>query len=618
MRILIKGGVWKNSEDEILKAAIMKYGLNHWDRVASLIVRKTPSQCKARWFEWLDPAIKKTEWSRDEEEKLLHLAKIFPAQWRTIAPIVGRTAHQCIEHYERLLDQAAGRKPAEEEDDPRRLRPGEIDVAPETRPARADPMDMDDDEKEMLQEARARLANVHGKKAKRKAREKVLDDSKRLATLQKNREMKAAGLSVNVRRPGPGEIDYAKEIPFETRPIAGAHATGEDEDPRPKLDMQHLSLQILEGKNRRAEELRNRKDDARKLKKINEKNLPAVIEKDLADFEKKFSTLLKSLNLPAPLHTSEKLAEIALLGNSTPLSATRTPLEASDGVRRAAAEAAARAALPTPLLADGESPAEVKAEVKEKVKAAKQHAPQVGDALRTLPQARDAVQLVKRARIEAHAGNLSVAEFVREGPSLVMSRNLPRPASVHLVDLWKKSENLIAKEAIGLAIRDAVQRPIRGIRPPGLSDIPAEATETFLESELRRAEAVITAEAMNIPVGEVIWPATAEPDYNALKSAVEKEAQKVDATAKKIDAINGGQQNICASLTTEISKLSEDLEISERELRSSQAAAVAEDAAAARRIGEWQNRVSVEKRRNKELNDRFSKLTDLKRKLSSL
>jgi hypothetical protein len=57
-------------------------------------------------FEWLDPAIKKTEWSREEEEKLLHLAKLFPTQWRTIAPIIGRTAAQCLDHYEKLLDQA--------------------------------------------------------------------------------------------------------------------------------------------------------------------------------------------------------------------------------------------------------------------------------------------------------------------------------------------------------------------------------------------------------------------------------------------------------------------------------------------------------------------------------
>ena len=41
-------------------------------------------------------------------------------------------------------------------EDPRRLRPGEIDPTPETKPARPDPIDMDEDELEMLSEARAR------------------------------------------------------------------------------------------------------------------------------------------------------------------------------------------------------------------------------------------------------------------------------------------------------------------------------------------------------------------------------------------------------------------------------------------------------------------------------
>ena len=44
-----KGGVWKNTEDEILKVAVMKYGKNQWARISSLLVRKTPKQCKARW-----------------------------------------------------------------------------------------------------------------------------------------------------------------------------------------------------------------------------------------------------------------------------------------------------------------------------------------------------------------------------------------------------------------------------------------------------------------------------------------------------------------------------------------------------------------------------------------
>lgn len=139
----------------------MKYGLNQWARISSLLVRKSAKQCKARWcayaralrrrrrcvcalllrcaaarrhfgscaprarptphpasfthhktyqrYDWLDPAIKKTEWTREEDEKLLHLAKLLPTQWRTIAPIVGRTPAQCLERYEKLLDMAVGK-----------------------------------------------------------------------------------------------------------------------------------------------------------------------------------------------------------------------------------------------------------------------------------------------------------------------------------------------------------------------------------------------------------------------------------------------------------------------------------------------------------------------------
>ncbi len=46
----------------------------------------------------------------------------------------------------------------------------------------------------MLSEARARLANTQGKKAKRKARERALEEARRLAILQKKRELKAAGI----------------------------------------------------------------------------------------------------------------------------------------------------------------------------------------------------------------------------------------------------------------------------------------------------------------------------------------------------------------------------------------------------------------------------------------
>lgn len=239
---VVKGGVWTNIEDEILKAAVSKYGLNQWARVSSLLARKTPKQCKARWSEWLDPGIRKIEWSREEDEKLLHLAKLMPTQWRTIAPIVGRTATQCLERYQKLLDEAEARENAEfglggpeggetaapSADDVRKLRPGEVDPEPESRPARPDTIDMDEDEKEMLSEARARLANTQGKKAKRKARERQLEESKRMAQLQKRRELKAAGINVKVTTRKKGQMDYNADIPFEKAPAPGFYDTQDE------------------------------------------------------------------------------------------------------------------------------------------------------------------------------------------------------------------------------------------------------------------------------------------------------------------------------------------------------------------------------------------------------
>ncbi|KZF23180.1 hypothetical protein L228DRAFT_245914 [Xylona heveae TC161] len=241
---VVKGGVWTNIEDEILKASVSKYGLNQWARVSSLLARKTPKQCKARWSEWLDPSIRKIEWSKEEDEKLLHLAKLMPTQWRTIAPIVGRTATQCLERYQKLLDEAEAREndefglggpsggetAAPSADDVRKLRPGEVDPDPESKPARPDTIDLDEDEKEMLSEARARLANTQGKKAKRKARERQLEESRRLAVLQKRRELKNAGINIKVVNRKKGQMDYNADIPFEKAPAAGFYDTLDEQD----------------------------------------------------------------------------------------------------------------------------------------------------------------------------------------------------------------------------------------------------------------------------------------------------------------------------------------------------------------------------------------------------
>ena len=73
-----------------------------------------------------------------------------------------------------------------------------------------------------------RLANTQGKKAKRKAREKQLEEARRLASLQKRRELRAAGISVRQRPLKRGRMDYNKEIPFEKKPAVGFYDTGDE------------------------------------------------------------------------------------------------------------------------------------------------------------------------------------------------------------------------------------------------------------------------------------------------------------------------------------------------------------------------------------------------------
>ena len=285
MRYHVKGGTWKNAEDEILKAAIMKYGLNQWSRISSLLVRKSAKQCKERWYEWLDPKIKKTEWTKDEEEKLLNLCKMFPCQWRTIAPFIGRTPYQCITHYEYLLDKSQNRKFENIKDDPRLLRPGEIDPNPEAKPARADQIDLDEDVKETLNEARASVANTRGKKAKRKIREKQLEEARRLANLQKKRELKSAGIEVELKIPKirKKETNYNKDIPFERKVEIGSWNVEKENELGEKMEKEGrfkagINLQFLENKNRDLLEEKMRKLDQEKIKNLKKKNLPKAFE----------------------------------------------------------------------------------------------------------------------------------------------------------------------------------------------------------------------------------------------------------------------------------------------------------------------------------------------------
>lgn len=319
--IYVKGGVWTNVEDEILKAAVSKYGLNQWARVASLLSKKSAKQAKARWSEWLNPNINKSDWTREDDERLLSLAKLLPNQWRSIAPLLGRTATHCVERYQKLLEDASG---VTDKNDLSLAGPGieslpaagnnigDVNINPESKPSRPDLEDMDDEDREMLSEAKARLANTQGKKAKRKARERMLEESKRISLLQKRRELKAAGIKVSLvskNKQKRKEFDYNADIPHEHTPQAGIYDTSEElklnDRERAKFDKlvknDGISLKEVDDKHKREknQELKEKRDWEKRQKQEleaaaeifnqNEERLLKKRKLDLPEVNKEFS-----------------------------------------------------------------------------------------------------------------------------------------------------------------------------------------------------------------------------------------------------------------------------------------------------------------------------------------
>jgi len=206
-------------------------------------------------------------------------------------------------------------------DDPRRLRPGEIDPNPESKPARPDPVDMDEDEKEMLSEARARLANTRGKKAKRKAREKALEEARRLAQLQKTRELKAAGIELKAKHKKSKGIDYNAEVAFEKRAPQGFYDTGEEAQVSKELgkEFRPVTMEEMEGKRRKDIEENLQKRDLKRQKMQERNDTPSAVAKNLAmnEVNPLQGGRRGKLMLPAPQITEAELEELAKMDSES-------------------------------------------------------------------------------------------------------------------------------------------------------------------------------------------------------------------------------------------------------------------------------------------------------------
>lgn len=102
-------------------------------------------------------------------------------------------------------------------------------------------------------EALRSASTCRGKKAKRKAREKQLEEARRLASLQKKRELKAAGIEMREMKRKSRGINYNNEVAFEKKPVPGFYDVGEEQQTTKLMgqEFRPVTLEEMEGKRRK-------------------------------------------------------------------------------------------------------------------------------------------------------------------------------------------------------------------------------------------------------------------------------------------------------------------------------------------------------------------------------
>ncbi|XP_078396526.1 myb-related protein A isoform X3 [Cetorhinus maximus] len=108
-----------NRKDEKLKKLVEEHGTEDWNFIANHFLNRTDVQCQHRWQKVLNPELIKGPWTKEEDQKVIELVQKYgPKRWSLIAKYLkGRIGKQCRERWHNHLNPEVKKSSWTEEED---------------------------------------------------------------------------------------------------------------------------------------------------------------------------------------------------------------------------------------------------------------------------------------------------------------------------------------------------------------------------------------------------------------------------------------------------------------------------------------------------------------------
>ena len=90
-------GPWTKEEDALIMSCVQK-GIMKWSEVAENVPGRIGKQCRERWYNHLDPALKKGGWTEEEDGLLLAAQRKWGNAWTKIAKEVPGRSENAVKN----------------------------------------------------------------------------------------------------------------------------------------------------------------------------------------------------------------------------------------------------------------------------------------------------------------------------------------------------------------------------------------------------------------------------------------------------------------------------------------------------------------------------------------